>query len=56
MKKAIVPGATGAVGTALVNKLISEGLKPLSLFAKAVGLIKFRQTLLLKLHIARLMK
>ena len=56
MKKAIVTGATGAVGMALVNKLISQGLKPLSLFARAAGLIKFLQTLLLKLHIARLMK
>lgn len=27
MKKAIVTGATGAVGTALVNKLISEGVE-----------------------------
>jgi|GEM_PF-6381563 len=26
MKKAIVTGATGAVGTALVNKLISENV------------------------------
>ena len=27
MKKAIVTGATGAVGTALVNKLISENVE-----------------------------
>ena len=34
MKKAIVTGATGAVGTALVNKLISENVETLVLVRK----------------------
>lgn len=34
MKKAVITGATGAVGTALVNKLISENVKVLVLVRK----------------------
>lgn len=34
MKKAVITGATGAVGTALVNKLISENVKTLVLVRK----------------------
>ena len=37
MKKAIVTGATGAVGTALVNKLISKGVETLVLVRKGGG-------------------
>ena len=56
MKKAIVTGATGAVGTALVNKLISENVETLVLVRKGGRVNKIPQTRLLKLHIARLMK
>lgn len=56
MKKAIVTGATGAVGTALVNKLISENVETLVLVRKGGRVNKIPKTRLLKLHIARLMK
>ena len=49
MKKAIVTGATGAVGTALVNKLISENVETLVLVRKGGRVKKIPQNPLVKI-------
>ncbi|KAA5634772.1 NAD-dependent epimerase/dehydratase family protein, partial [Pseudomonas aeruginosa] len=49
MKKAIVTGATGAVGTALVNKLISEGVETLVLVRKGGRVNKIPSNPLVKI-------
>lgn len=49
MKKAIVTGATGAVGTALVNKLISENVETLVLVRKGGRVNKIPQNPLVKI-------
>lgn len=49
MKKAVVTGATGAVGTALVNKLISEGVEVLVLVRKQGRVDKIPQNPLVKI-------
>lgn len=49
MKKAIVTGATGAVGTALVNKLISENVEILVLARKEGRLDKIPKNPLVKI-------
>ena len=49
MKKAIVTGATGAVGTALVNKLISKGVETLVLVRKGGRVNKIPSNPLVKI-------
>lgn len=49
MKKAIVTGATGAVGTALVNKLISENVETLVLVRKEGRIDKVPKSPLVKI-------
>ncbi|MGN1328272.1 MAG: NAD-dependent epimerase/dehydratase family protein [Eubacterium sp.] len=49
MKKAIVTGATGAVGTALVNKLISENVETLVLVRKEGRVDKIPKSPLVKI-------
>ena len=49
MKKAIVTGATGAVGTALVNKLISEKVETLVLVRKGGRVNKIPSNPLVKI-------
>lgn len=49
MKKAIVTGATGAVGTALVNKLISENVEALVLVRKEGRVDKIPKSPLIKI-------
>lgn len=49
MKKAIVTGATGAVGTALVNKLISQGVETLVLVRKGGRVNKIPSNPLVKI-------
>lgn len=48
MKKAIVTGATGAVGTALVNKLISENIQTMVLVRKEGRVDKIPESPLVK--------